>query len=173
MGSKSDNDPKVIDKALVNKVAGKHGEVLWWFRRHVSNQLVYLERKRNNSFLYALLGQGVIIVLGLVATVAAAYTRTNPASLLWPHLNIVAPLLISAGTALIALLNFRGSFANNSTASLVLAEVKAQIDFRVLYADADPSLEITRQMIEDWDKRVSTAMANYSQAWGESLTSSK
>jgi hypothetical protein len=114
-----------------------------------------------------------IIALGLIAAVAAAYTRTNPASWLWPHLNILTPLLISSLTAFLALINFRGSFANNAAASLVLSEVKSEIDFKVLYAAADGTIEITQQMIDDWDKRVSAAMATYSQAWGESLKATK
>jgi hypothetical protein len=92
----------------------------------------------------------------------------------WTRINIVVPLVMSALTSALAFMDLRGVFARNSSAFNVIASIKSEIDYALLLGpDESGKVRITKDMIDAWDRKISSAMLEHSQGWERTMTGEK
>jgi hypothetical protein len=176
----TDNMTKgLISKEVVEASAGEYAEATQWLREALNSQRAFLRANRDRAAKRAFYAQTTVIALGFIASLAAIFSKASTeiwpwgGTNYWSLANVVIPLLISAVTALIALYDFRGAYARNSTAYSAVSAIKSEIDYRILLGYKDATSHITRPMLEAWEQRTSVAVSEHAQAWERSMTDKK
>src|SRR4051812_19001328 len=168
-----------ITDEVIGKSAGEYAAVVSWLRAGLKGQGDYLRGNRDRAFRWAYRWQMIVIALGLIASLAAIYSKGADGDLLfrgadWSRINIVAPLVISALSSALAFMDLRGVFARNSSAFNVISSIKSEIDYALLLGpDDDGAPRISKDMIDAWDRKISAAMLQHSEGWERTMTGEK
>jgi hypothetical protein len=178
-GEASMNKRVEITDEVIRRSAGEHADVVSWLRAGLKSQSDYLRSSRDRAFRWAYRWQMIVIILGLIASLAAIYSKPGMLRFIfdpddWTRINIVVPLTISALTSALAFMDLRGVFARNSSAFNVIASIKSEIDYALLLGpDESGKVRITKDMIDAWDRKISSAMLEHSQGWERTMTGEK
>src|SRR5437763_17215013 len=99
-----------ITDEVIKRTAGEYGDVVSWLRAGLKSQGDYLRTSRDRAFRWAYRWQMAVIALGLIASLAAIYSKESKIDFLlsadnWTRINVVVPLIISAMTSALALMD--------------------------------------------------------------------
>ena len=166
-----------ISDAVIDANAKGFAPAIRWLRAGLKSQKNYLRERRDRAFRWAFRTQMFVIALGFVASLAAIFSRdTTPehhflfSTGAWQLTNIVVPLLMTAFSGALGVLDFRGVFGRNSSAFNVIASVQSEIEYAILLAGTPEGPAITAHTVEEWNRRVSAAMLEHSQEWERTMS---